>query len=44
MLTRRRLIATFALFLPGSIALYAGQDKPRPAQPTTVTLLIEGMT
>lgn len=44
MLTRRRLIAAFALLLPGSIALHGAQGKPRPAKPTTVTLLIDGMT
>jgi hypothetical protein len=44
MLTRRRLIATFALLLPGSIVLHGRQAKPRPARPTTVTLIIDGMT
>lgn len=43
MLTRRRLIVTFALLLPGSI-LHGRPDQQPPATATTVTLLIEGMT
>ena len=44
MLTRRRLLAAFALLLPGAIASHARQVELRPAKPTTVTLIIEGMT
>ena len=44
MLTRRRLIGTFALFLAASIALHAGPNQSGRARPTTVTLKIAGMT
>ena len=43
MSTRRRWIATVAMLL-GSIAVQAAQDQRSAAQPTTVTLVIEGMT
>jgi hypothetical protein len=43
MSTRRRWIATVAMLL-GSIAVQAAQEKSGKAQPTTVTLVIEGMT
>lgn len=43
MSTRRRLIATIALAL-GSIAVQGAQDQLGPAQPATVTFIIEGMT
>lgn len=44
MLTRRKLIAALALLLPCAVELHGGQDQPRPAESTTVTLMIEGMT
>jgi hypothetical protein len=33
-----------ALLLPGPMAIVAAQDKPKPAKPATVTLVIDGMT
>jgi hypothetical protein len=41
--TRRRWIAVAALLL-GSIAVLRAQDHRGPAQPATVTFIIEGMT
>lgn len=43
MSTRRRWIAVVALLL-GSIAVLRAQDQRGPAQPATVTFIIEGMT
>ena len=44
MQTRRCFLATFALLVPGSITSQARHNQSRPAKPTTVTLLIDGMT
>jgi hypothetical protein len=44
MRTTGRLMGTLAVLLAGAMAVWAAQDQPRPAQPTTVTLVIEGMT
>jgi len=43
MSTRRRWIATVAVLL-ASIAVQAAQELRSQARPTTVTLVIEGMT
>jgi hypothetical protein len=43
MRTTGRLMGTLAV-LAAAIAVGAAQDQPRSAKPTTVTLVIEGMT
>jgi hypothetical protein len=44
MVTRRRVLATFALAFAGQVTLRAGERITRQPKLTTVTLTIEGMT
>ncbi len=44
MLTRRRFVTALTLLLPGSIVTAGSHSQSPSAKPTTVTLIIDGMT